>query len=57
MDVSHVVYIVDKKHVNNFTMYFNILTLIISAFRNNVTKLHLHSLHRSGKINNNVLKL
>jgi hypothetical protein len=32
-------------------------TLVISAFRNNVAKLHLHLLHPSGEINNNVLKL
>jgi hypothetical protein len=32
-------------------------THIISAFRNNVAKLHLHSLNRSEEINNNVLKL
>jgi hypothetical protein len=39
-------------------MSFRIFTVIILAFRNNVVKLHLHSLHRSGEINNNnVLKL
>jgi hypothetical protein len=38
-------------------MSFNIFTLIISTFRNNVAKLRLHSLHRSGENNNNVLKL
>jgi hypothetical protein len=31
-------------------------TLIISAFRNNVKKTHLHSLHRSEEIKDNVLK-
>jgi hypothetical protein len=30
--------------------------LVISAVRNNVAELHLHSLHRSGEINDNVLK-
>jgi hypothetical protein len=49
--------IVDEKHVNNDTVNFKIFILIISAFSNNVTKLHLHSLHCSGEINNNVLKL
>jgi hypothetical protein len=38
-------------------MGFKIFTLIISAFRNNVATLHLHLLHCSGEINNNVLKL
>jgi hypothetical protein len=38
-------------------MSFKIFALIISAFRNNVAELHLHSLHRSGEINNNILKL
>jgi hypothetical protein len=38
-------------------MNFKMFTFIISAFRNNVAKLHLHSLHLSGEINSNVLKL
>jgi hypothetical protein len=37
-------------------MSYKNLTLIISDFRNKVAKLHLHSLHRSEEINNNVLK-
>jgi hypothetical protein len=49
--------IVDEKHVKNGTMSLKYFTLTISAFRNNVAKLHLHSLHCSGEINNNVLKL
>jgi hypothetical protein len=38
-------------------MNFKIFTLLVSAFRNNVAKLHLNSFHRSRQINNNVLKL
>jgi hypothetical protein len=48
--------VLDGKHVKNRTISLKFCTLIISAFRNNVAKLHLHSLHRSGEINNNVLK-
>jgi hypothetical protein len=48
--------VVDVKRVKNETMSFKIFKLIISAFRNNVAKLHLHLLHRSGEINN-VFKL
>jgi hypothetical protein len=45
------------KNVKNGTMSFKIFTLVISAFGSNGAKLHLHSLHRSGEINKNVLKL
>lgn len=38
-------------------MTFKMFTFIISAFRNRVAKYHLHSLHRSREINNNVLKI
>lgn len=38
-------------------MGLKIFTLIISACMNNIAKLHLHWLHCSGEINNNVLKL
>jgi hypothetical protein len=41
MKVHHLMYIVDEKQVKNGAMSFK-----ISAFRNNVAKLHLHSLHR-----------
>jgi hypothetical protein len=38
-------------------MSLKIFTLIISAGKNSAAKLHSHSLHRSGEINNNnVLK-
>jgi hypothetical protein len=47
----------DEKHAKNGTMSLKFFTLIISAYKNNVAKLHLHSLHHSGEINNNVLKL
>jgi hypothetical protein len=46
-----------EKHVKNGTMSFKIFALIISAYRNNIVKLHLHSLDRSGEINHNVLTL
>jgi hypothetical protein len=36
-------------------MSFKIFTFIVSAFRNNVAK--VRSLHRSGEINNSILKL
>jgi hypothetical protein len=49
--------VVDKKTCKNCTLSFRMFALIISAFRNNVGKLHLHLLHRSGEINNNALKL
>jgi hypothetical protein len=49
--------IVDEKHVKNDAMDFNLFTVVISVFRKNVAKLHLHSLYPSGEINNNVLKL
>jgi hypothetical protein len=49
--------IVDEKHVKNDTMSFKIFVLMIPGFRNKVAKLHLHSLNRSGEINNTVLKL
>jgi uncharacterized surface protein with fasciclin (FAS1) repeats len=48
---------VDEKHVKNGKISFTIFTPTISAFRNDVAKLHFHSLQRSGEINNNVLKL
>jgi hypothetical protein len=48
---------VDGKYVKNGIIWFKMFTLIISAFRNNVAKLHLHSLHHSVETNNNVLKL
>jgi hypothetical protein len=54
MEVRH---LIDKERVKYGAMSFKIFTFIISAFRNNVAKLHLHSLHGSGEINNNVLKL
>jgi hypothetical protein len=37
-------------------MGLKIFTPIIEAFMKYVAKLHLHSLHYSGEINNNVLK-
>jgi hypothetical protein len=49
--------IVDERHVKNGTMYLEIFTLISSAFRNIVAKLHLHWLYCSGGINDDVLKL
>jgi hypothetical protein len=48
---------VREKRVRNITMSFKIFTLIISVFRSKSAKLHLHSLHHSEEINNNVLKL
>jgi hypothetical protein len=49
--------IVDEKGVKNGILSFKICTRIISSCRNNIAKLHLQSIHRSGDINNNVLKL
>jgi hypothetical protein len=49
--------IVDEKRVKNCIVSLRIFTFIISAFTNNIEKLHLHSQHSSGEINNNVLKL
>jgi hypothetical protein len=57
MQVRHLVhYSRWKKNGKNSNISFKILTPIISAFRNYVAKLRLHSLHRSGEIINNVLK-
>jgi hypothetical protein len=49
--------LVDEKHEKNGTMSLKMFTLAVSNFRNNVAKLRLHSLHHSGEINNNMLKL
>jgi hypothetical protein len=54
MEVRHLVHTVDEKQVQNDTMSLQNFTLIISEFGNNVAKLHLHSLHLSGEINNNI---
>jgi hypothetical protein len=58
MAVGHLVDYSKRKTCNkNGTTSLKIFTLIILAVRNNVAKLHSYSLHRSGKINNNILKL
>jgi ABC-type methionine transport system ATPase subunit len=57
MEVRRLVYYRLKNVKKNDNMIFKMFALIISVFRNNVAKLHLFSLHRSGEINNNVLKL
>jgi hypothetical protein len=59
MEVGHLVHIVDEKTCKIGTMNFKICKLIISAFRNKVAELYLHShsLHRSGEINNTVFQL
>jgi hypothetical protein len=53
MDVVIPYIIIDENHVKNGTTGFKIFT----AFRNDAANLPLHSLHRSGEINNNLLKL
>jgi hypothetical protein len=57
MEVRHLVNYSRWKTCKNGNMNLKNVPLIISAFRNNIAKLNLHSLHHSGKINNNVLKL
>jgi hypothetical protein len=47
---------VDGKHVTNGKLGLKMFTLIVSAITNNFAILYLHSLQRSGKINNNVSK-
>jgi hypothetical protein len=49
--------IIDEKHVKIVPWVSKLFILILSAFRNNVAKLHLHSVHHSGDFNNNVFKL